>query len=81
MRPMHKAALLKAHGSKIGRAAMSQKVIEAVAAFNRAGQSPKAAMELAGRLKAVASMATGDEYWREKMENGFELEFRKALSE
>ena len=50
-------------GQLIGRAGLSQRVIQAVNEFDG---SYKGAMELAGRLAVIADMATFDCYWQEK---------------
>ena len=65
---------MKATGDKLGREGMSQRVIAAVSEFDG---SYKGAMRLAGRLKAISQMAAADEYWREQVDHGFQLERRK----
>lgn len=62
---------LKKAGAVLGREGMSKAVIEAVADFDG---SYKAAMVLAGRLKAVAQAAKADSYWSGFVEDGYHRE-------
>ncbi|MEI9428702.1 hypothetical protein [Mesorhizobium sp. Cs1299R1N3] len=68
---LERAKRLKEIGQEIGREGMSKRVIAAVAEFDG---SYKGAMVLAGRLKAISQMANADDYWRGKVEDGFNLE-------
>ena len=61
------AAELRAWGSKVDRAGMSQAVIDAVDAFDG---SYKEAMRLAGTLSQIAIAARCDSYWNEQVEHG-----------
>lgn len=72
-------AKLKAMGEALGREGMSLRVIDAVNEFHANGGTFRGAIYLAGRLKAIAAMATADEYWREKMLDGFEAELHLPL--
>lgn len=58
----------KEAGARIGREGMSKAVIKAVDEFDG---SYKGAMELAGKLKAVAQAARSDQYWQEKVDDGY----------
>lgn len=69
-------ALVKA-GDRLGRKGLSEAVIAAVSEFDG---SYKQAMNLAGRLQAIAQAAKADNYWREKVEDGFQKQF-ELLSE
>lgn len=60
-----KIARLREIGDKIGRAGMSELVINAVNQFDSG--SCKEAMELCGKLEQIAKMATCDSYWNEKV--------------
>jgi hypothetical protein len=60
---------LRAHGEKVGRDGMSQLAIEAIGEFDG---SYKGAMILAGRMKAIAQMASVDDYWSEQVQKGFQ---------
>jgi hypothetical protein len=62
------SAELRKAGAKLGREGLSLAVIDAVRQFDG---SYKAAMVLAGRLKAVAHAAKADGYWSEKVEDGY----------
>lgn len=64
---------LRKVGSEIGREGMSLRVIAAVGEFDG---SYKGAMQLAGRLKAIAQMARCDEYWSEQVDKGFRRELQ-----
>jgi hypothetical protein len=66
---------LKAAGDDLGRAGLSQRVIDLIAEFDG---SYKGAMKLAGRLKAIAGAAKFDGYWTEQVDDGFHAE-RKRL--
>jgi hypothetical protein len=65
-------------GERLGRDGMAKRAIEAVAEWQRAGSTFKGAMILAGRLKAVAMMASRDDYWREQVEKGLQIERGKS---
>ncbi len=66
--------LFKAEGERIDREGMSQRAIKAVEEWQASGATYKGAMILAGRLKAVAMMASADEYWREQVDKGMHKE-------
>lgn len=68
---------LRSAGNQLGRAGLSEAVIEAVAQFDG---SYKGAMVLVGRLKAVAQAAKFDSYWSEKVDDGFQKQ-RHLLSD
>ena len=59
---------LRAQGARLGRAGLSQRVIRLVAEFDG---SYKGAMDLAGRLQAIAHAASFDSYWSEKVNHGY----------
>lgn len=63
---------LKKAGAALGRERLSVAVISAVSEFDG---SYKGAMNLAGRLKAIAQAAKADVYWSEKVEDGFQKQF------
>ena len=65
---------LRQHGSRIGRAGMSQRVLILVNDFVKNDGSYKGAMELAGRLRAITIAAKCDQYWSEKVNRGYEKE-------
>lgn len=62
---------LKKAGANLGREGLSLAVIKAVDEFDG---SYKGAMRLAGRLKAIAQAAKADDYWSEKVEDGYLFE-------
>jgi hypothetical protein len=66
--------LFKGEGERIGREGMSRRVAEAIDHFESNGATMKGAMILAGRLKAIAMMSAADDYWREQVEKGLEIE-------
>jgi hypothetical protein len=70
--------LFASDGDRLGRSGMSKRAIEAVAEWQRTGSTFKGAMILAGRLKAVAMMASRDDYWKEQVEKGLHLERAKS---
>lgn len=72
------AAKFRAEGQRIGREGMSKRVMEAVTQWRAAGETYKGAMLLAGRLKAIAAMASNDEYWREQVDKGVGIEIRRC---
>lgn len=59
---------LRKEGARLGRAGMSQRVIEIIEEFDG---SYIGAMILAGRMKAIAQAAKCDGYWDEKVNKGF----------
>ena len=65
---------LREHGKKLGREGMSKRVIELVDDFVKKGGGYKAAMILAGRLKAIGQAAKCDDYWDEQVSKGFHRE-------
>ena len=65
---MGSAKQLRAWGKRVGRAGMSQRVIDEIAAFD--GANFKQAMRLAGKLSQIAVAARCDEYWNEQVEHG-----------
>jgi len=69
------APKLRAWGEAVGRAGMSQRVIDEIAAFDG---SYKEAMRLAGRLHQIAIAARCDEYWNEQVEHG-KMDFVRRL--
>lgn len=56
-------------GGLVGRDGMSLAAIKAVDEFDG---SYKGAMELAGKMKAIAQAAGCDEYWGEKVGRGYQ---------
>ena len=66
---IERAKSLRKLGAALGRDGMSERVIAAVKDFD--GESYKGAMQLAGRLKAIAQMAKCDDYWDEQVDKGF----------
>jgi len=75
---LERSKRLAAHGEKIGREGMSNLVKMAVEDWQRSGAGHKGAMNLAGRLKAIAQMASRDGYWREQVDKGFMAEYCAA---
>lgn len=59
---------LRAEGQRLGRAGLSQRVCDLVSEFDG---SYVGAMILAGRLRAIATAAGYDDYWTEKVQNGY----------
>ena len=68
------AKRLKEHGRRLGRDGMSQRVERLVIDFVENGGGYKAAMILAGRLKAICSAARCDDYWLEQVDKGWTRE-------
>ena len=71
----YKIAKVRELANHLGRAGVSELVIEAVNEFDG---SYKGAMELAGKLYFIAEMSTFDEYWQEKTQNGLSKMTDKA---
>jgi hypothetical protein len=69
---LKRANELKKAGASLGREGLSIAVISAVSEFDG---SYKGAMDLAGRLKAIAQAAKADGYWTEKVDDGFQKQF------
>lgn len=67
----------KAAGSRLGRKGMARAVIQAVAEFDG---SYKGAMNLVGRLKAIAQAAKADRYWTEKVDDGYHAELHRICN-
>ena len=59
---------MKKWGQRVGRDGMSEAAIKAVEDFDG---SYKGAMELAGKMKAIAQATHSDDYWLEKMNRGY----------
>lgn len=59
---------MKKWGKSVGRDGMSEAAIKAVEEFDG---SYKGAMELAGKMKAIAQATSCDDYWSEKMNKGY----------
>lgn len=59
---------------KFGRAGISQRIIDLVTEFYKGPQSYFGAIQLAGRLRALAQCAGADSYWNEKQGVGFRME-------
>ena len=74
IRHLEEAKELRKQGKRLGRAGMSQRVIALVDEFTENDNSYKGAMELAGRLKAIAIAAKGDDYWSEQVSKGYHKE-------
>lgn len=68
---LEQAKYLRQQGKRLGRAGMSERVVQAVKDWDG---SYKGAMILAGRLKAIAHAAKSDGYWDEKVFIGYQLE-------
>lgn len=68
IRNIEDARALKAAGAKLDRAGLAEYVL---AAARRCDGSYKGAMRLAGELKAVAIAAKFDDYWSEKVLDGY----------
>lgn len=60
---------MKKWGHAVGREGMSKAAIKAVEEFDG---SYKGAMELAGKMKAIAQAASCDDYWSEKVNRGYQ---------
>lgn len=58
----------KKYGDKLGRHGMSELVVEMIDEFDGTN---KGAMKLAGQLKAICHCADSDDYWKEKVGNGY----------
>lgn len=71
MQHLQWAKELRKEGERLGRAGLSERVIELVKDFDG---SYKGAMHLAGQLKAISQAAKFDDYWTEKVERGFHRE-------
>ena len=65
-------------GSMVGRKGMSRAAIKAVEDFDG---SYKGAMILAGKMKAISQAAGCDDYWSEKVHNGYSHQLRIAIHE
>jgi hypothetical protein len=70
---MGDTATLKAEGERLGRAGLAERVLQLVKEFAADG-SYKAAIELAGRMHAIAIACKYDDYWQEKAETGYRRE-------
>jgi hypothetical protein len=70
--------ILVAEGARIDREGMSERAIDAVNDWVASGSTYKGAMFLAGRLKAIATIASADDYWKEQVDKGFHVELAKA---
>lgn len=68
MGDIRKYATMKRWGKSVGREGMSEAAIKAVEEFDG---SYKGAMELAGKMKAIAQASTSDDYWSEKVSRGY----------
>ena len=75
IRDLELAKELRQQGERLGREGLSQRSITVVREFNK-DPSYKAAMILAGRMKAIAQAAKCDGYWSEIVSRGFEPELR-----
>mgnify|MGYP000529476272 CR=1 FL=1 len=64
---------LRKHGSRLGRAGLSQRINDLVLGFakNHPNGHYREAIILAGRLHAIALAARADGYWGEKAFRGF----------
>lgn len=71
------AAQLKAWGKRVGRAGMSQAVLDEIENFDG---SYKEAMRLAGRLSQIAVAARCDEYWNEQVHHGQQEMLRRVTA-
>lgn len=71
---LQQSKILREHGKRLGRAGMSQRVFDLVDKFME-NRTYKNAMNLAGRLQAIAMAARCDCYWDEKVRGGFQSEF------
>lgn len=72
---LERSKTLRGYGNKLGREGMSERVINAVAEWDK---SYKGAMILAGRLKAISQMAKSDDYWDEQVHKGYVQEINIA---
>lgn len=70
---LEEAKELRKQGDRLGRAGMSQRVLNLVNEFNK-DQTYKGAMQLAGELKAIAIAAKCDDYWNEQVTKGYRRE-------
>jgi hypothetical protein len=59
---------MQAEGRRLGRAGLSERVIDLVKSFD--GESYKDAMALAGRMRVICAAASYDDYWREQVQKG-----------
>lgn len=73
MNSLKQSKILRDSFRRFGRAGLSERVIQLIKEFNEVG-SYKGAIELAGRLRAIALAANADYYWGEKATAGFYLE-------
>lgn len=74
IRHLEEARDLRKQGARLGRAGMSQRVIQLVLQYVDEGMSYKKAIELTGRIHAIAIATRADEYWNEKMRAGYAAE-------
>ena len=75
IRTLENSKTLRKAGVRLGREGMSLRVISAVGEFDG---SYKGAMQLAGRLQAIAQMASCDDYWKEQVDKGYRKELQTA---
>jgi len=66
---------MKRWGKSVGREGMSEAAIAAVEDFDG---SYKGAIELAGKMKAIAQATSCDVYWSEKMNKGYHKQLSVA---
>jgi len=80
---LERARVLRKAGEKLRRDGLSKRVIALTEEFIASDGSYKGAMTFAGRLKAIAQAAKFDNYWTEKVDDGFhrETEILQILSE
>jgi len=69
---IEEAKELRKEGKRLGRAGLSQRVLVLLEQYK--DPSYKKAIELAGRLHAIALAARTDSYWSEKCGRGYEME-------
>jgi len=74
IRHLEDSSKLRNQGRRLGRAGMSQRVQSLVLDFIENGGGYKQAMILAGQLKAIATAASCDDYWREQVKKGWDKE-------
>ena len=72
---------LRNEGERLGRAGLSQRAHDLIMEY--ATKHPnghyKAAIELAGRMRAISLAARVDSYWKEKTDHGFYSEAEYGL--
>jgi hypothetical protein len=74
---IQKYHVLKKQGRRLGRQMLAERVIALVRKWDESDGSYIGAIQLAGRLHAIALACRFDSYWEEKAFFGFHDEFHK----